>query len=277
MKRSSLLGATMAISLALTPLAAAPAAAQDSSAQSDGALLSVQEAADFSKQIERTLAADGARVAIVFRTGRTRDKLPDGIDYTHGAFWVYRDIATEEGGTIRGYAVYNLYHGDGESLPRNESYLAQDWPLDFARGSAVNDVAVIVPTPEMQRRIESIIDSPLYEGLHNPRYSLIANPLETTYQNCNSFMLAVVGAAAWETHDLEQITVNLQAHFEPQEVEVGALTRMFGPMFDNRLKTDDQHGALKTVTYASLRDFMEEFALSRASYVIEREPVSEES
>ena len=60
----------------------------------------VQEAADFSKQIERELAAQGARVAIVFRSGRDRENLPDGVRYTHGAFWVYQPIQTETGETL---------------------------------------------------------------------------------------------------------------------------------------------------------------------------------
>ncbi len=280
-RKSRLLAATALLGLAtLAPLGVAPPAlaqsgAAGSSAPSESAvLLGAQEAADFSKQIERTLAAEGARVAIVFRTGRPRDKLPEGIDYTHGAFWVYRDIVTEDGERLRGYAVYNLYHGDGETLPKTESYLAQDWPFDFARGSAVDDVAVIVPSPEMQRRIVEIVDSPRYEALHNRRYSLIANPHEPTYQNCNSFMLNVIAAAAWETDDLEQIAVNLRAHFEPQTVDVGALARLFAPLADPRVKTDDQHGPIRTVTYRSMADFMAEFGLSQESYVIQRDLAS---
>jgi len=59
--------------------AAAPAAAQDSSARSVAAHFTAPEAAAFSKQIERDLAAHGARLAMVFRTGRPRADLPDGI------------------------------------------------------------------------------------------------------------------------------------------------------------------------------------------------------
>ncbi len=261
--------AVMAANLAL-----APAAAIDGSGSSKGELVSLTapEAAAFAKQIERDLASEGARVAVVFRLGsRSRDSLPDGIRYTHGAFWVYRDITTEDGRNMKGYAVYNLYHGDGETLPRTRSYLAQDWPYDFVAPTSVDDVAVIVPSPEMQRRILAIIDSSDYVALHNPSYSLIANPQEPTYQNCNSFMLAVIAAAAWETTDLVQIAANLKAHFTPASIEVGVLKRMFGPSFDERLKTDDQHGGLKTATYTSMAQFMEAFGLSKATYVIERD------
>ena len=53
-------------------------------------------------------------------------------------------------------------------------------------------------TVQRQRLDEelAVIDSPTYEALHNPVYSLVANPWTPKYQNCNNFMLDVVGAAA---------------------------------------------------------------------------------
>src|SRR5262245_64740219 len=96
-----------------------------SAAAGAGSFLTAEEAAVFSKQVERDLAAKGARLAIVFRTGRARSELPDGISYTHGAFWVYSPIQLEDGRNISGYAVYNLYHGDGEKLAKDKSYLQQ--------------------------------------------------------------------------------------------------------------------------------------------------------
>ena len=77
--------------------AALPAIAQDSSARAIAPHFTPEQAAAFSKQMERDLADRGARVAIVFRAGRMRDQLPEGIAYTHGAFWVYRDIKTADG------------------------------------------------------------------------------------------------------------------------------------------------------------------------------------
>jgi hypothetical protein len=132
---------------AAVAFAVLPAAAQDSSARSVAAHFTAAEAAGFSKQIEKDLAAHGARVAMVFRTGRPRSQLPDGIAYTHGAFWIYRTITTADGQSLSGYAVYNLYAGDGNAWPKTQSRLVQDFPFDFTRGSAVDDVAVIVPSP----------------------------------------------------------------------------------------------------------------------------------
>ena len=245
---------------------AAPAAAQDSSAQAVADHFTPQESAAFSKQIERDLAGRGVRVAMVFRTGRARAQLPDGIRYTHGAFWVYRTITTQDGRQLSGYAVYNLYAGDGRAWPKDRSRLVQDYPFEFTRGSFVDDVAVIVPSPEMQRRILTVIDGPAYERLHNPAYSLVANPWAGRYQNCTDFLLDVVAAAAWQTDDPVRIRADLKAHYRPTTVKAGPLLRLFGPIADSRLRTDDQTGPILTATYESLAAFMDQNGLLEAAY-----------
>jgi len=254
-------------------LMAMPAAAQDSGFSRPGAVahLSQDAAIAFSKQIEVELAQQGARVAIVFRTGRARDQLPEGISYTHGAFWVYQNIQTADGAVIPGYAVYNLYHGEGEN--RTRSYLAQDFPLDFVAGSAVDDVAVIVPTPEMQRRILGVMGSPTYTALHVPDYALVANPYDPRFQNCNEFMLDVIASAAWETTDYAQIKANLREHYRATRVRVSGLQRLVGPMMDERLRTSDhRRGRIETATYESMAAFMTQHGLARRTYVLQRDP-----
>ena len=265
-----LLAALSALAIGLT---AAPAAlAQDSSARAIVPHFTPQQAADFSKQLERDLASKGARVAMVFRAGRMRDQLPEGISYTHGAFWVYRDIKTADGGTVKGYAVYNLYAGDGKNWAKTESRLVQDFPLDFTRGSTVNDMAVIIPSPEMQRRILAVIDSPTYAKVHNPAYSLVANPWARKYQNCNNFMANVIGAAIWQTDDPQKITANLKAHYQPTVVKANAVMRLFGPIADQRLRTDDQDATIRTATYESLAEFMRQNSLLQEAYIFNYQP-----
>lgn len=260
--------------LALAAAAPAPAAAQDSSAQAAASHLAPAEAAAFSKQIERTLADRGARVALVFRSGRPREDMPDGLAYTHGALWVHRTVAGADGAPRQGYAVYNLYHGDGVTLAKGRSHLVQDWPLNFAAGSMEDDVAVILPTPEMQRRLLAVVDSPTYARLHNPSYSLTANPLRRLHQNCNTFLLDVVAAAAWETAEPAQLSANLRAHFRPSRVAAPLLLRVFGPAVDERLHTDDQSGPIVTASYESIRDFMAEHHLSSSSFTVVRAPAN---
>jgi len=264
-----LIAGAFAMTLAATAL---PASAQDSSARIVAPHFTVQQAADFSKQVERDLARRGARVAMVFRAGRMRDQLPEGIAYTHGGFWVYRDIKTADGGSVKGYAVYNLYAGDGKAWSKIESRLVQDFPLDFTRGSTVNDMAVIIPSPEMQRRILEVIDSPTYAKVHNPEYSLVANPWARKYQNCNNFMLNVIGAAIWKTDDPNRITANLKAHYKPTVVKANGIVRFFGPIADQRLRTDDQDATIRTATYESMAVFMADNKLLQDAYVFNYQP-----
>lgn len=266
-------------------LSAAPAFAQSSnnqqgdassptdsgfSARGSVAHLNDEQAVAFAKQIEDDLAARQARLAMVFRTGRPRNALPEGISYTHGAFWAYVPLTLADGTQTHGYAVYNLYHGDGTTLARDRSYLHQDFPLDFVRGTAVDDVGVIIPSPEMQRRILHVMASPSYAQMHVASYSLISNPLDARHQNCNEFMLDVIGCAAWETTNYEQIKTNLRQHFRPTRVRVNLFERAIGPMTDPRVKTDDHRGRIATTTYESMADFMRRTQLLQESYVLNR-------
>ena len=251
-----------------------PHAVRDSGGAWSGATaqpyLSPRDTALFAKQIETDLAAKGAHVAIVFRAGRPRATMPKGISYTHAAFWVYGDIKGGDGRVYKGYSVYNLYQGDGRDLPRDKSYLKQDFPVDFVGGSQADDVGVIIPSPEMQRRIFDIIESPAYERLHVADYSVIANPLDARYQNCTEFVLDVIAAAAWNTDDYAQIKADLKAHFQPTVVRVNGLERLFGPMVDSAVKTGDQSGPLVTATYESVAAFMRGNGLMAQTYRLDR-------
>ena len=265
--RTNVLALALIASTLTAPIMATPARAQDSvSTSAAGTHFTPAEVARFSKQIETDLAGRGARVAIVFRAGRARDQLPKGIAYTHGAFWVYRDLKTADGGVEPGYAVYNLYAGDGKAWPKTVSRLVQDFPYNFTSGSTVDDVAVIVPSPEVQRRVLAVIDSPTYAALHNPAYSTIANPLSSKYQNCNGFMLDVIASAVWDTADRDQIRADLKAHYTPTTVQTGPVMRLLAPLADARLKTDDHSGPLRTATYESIAAFMRDNGLLDAAY-----------
>jgi hypothetical protein len=270
-----LAGAVLAIGLCLSaPVAYAGGVGSGGAGSGSGGganpRLSFPDAAAFAKAMEKDLAAKGARLAIVFRTGETRDKLPEGIRYTHGAFWVHTEIQTIDGRTLQGYAVYNLFHGDGKTLPMNRSYLHQDFPVDFVSGTAVDDLGVIIPSPEMQRRILAVMESPRYTAVHVPNYSLVSHPHDPQLQNCNEFMLDVIAAALWDTDNYAQIKANLKANFRPEEIKVGLLERMFGPMLESRISTADQSGEIETVTDASIARFLRDNRLLQETYVFDR-------
>jgi hypothetical protein len=236
-----------------------------------------ERAALFAKSIEQTLAMRGTRLAIVFRTGRPREVLPEGIDYTHGAFWVYGEMTGSDGKPYKGYAVYNLYRGDGVNLPVDQSYLMQDFPYEFVMASAEDDVAVIIPSPEMQKRIIGVIASPAYNRLHVKSYSLVSNPANARHQNCTEFVLDVIAAAAWQTDSYPQIKANLAANFKPTEVRASLVQKLFGPMVDPGLAIDDQSGPILTADEASITAFMRANKLLSDRYVMTPDPPETEN
>lgn len=257
-------GAAVLIFKAAVPTPAE--SAQHSSANGSVGYLTPPQAAAFGRQVEQSLAAKAVAAAIVFRSAQPRDKLPDGIAYTHGAFWIAR------GAGQGGYAVYNLYHGDGDNLPVTRSQLKQDRPVDFMLGSAIDEAAVIVPTPDVQRKLLAVIGSPAYGAMHNDRYSLIANPLSDKYQNCNGFMLNVLAAAITGTTQLSAVRGYVKRTFQPSEIKVGGFKRLAAPLADRRIKTDDQRGGpLRTATYESLAAWMRGQGALDASYVVTRQ------
>lgn len=214
---------------------------------------SAQQVVGFSKQVEHALAQSGARVAIVARMGRPVSELPEGMHYTHVAFAVYSQIATADGRQVPGYALYNLYQEDDHP---DRSTLVQDYPVDFFSGVAELEAGLIVPSPALQQRLLQVITSPTYAALHEPRYSLIANPYTLGRQNCTEFVLDVLQAAIYQTGDLRVIKANTRAYFHAQPVNVNPLKLMLGAMFMAEISTVDQEGAPVTATFERIADYL---------------------
>lgn len=215
-----------------------------------------EEIIKFSKKVEKTLAQKGARVAIVARVGRPRNKLPEGIRFTHTAIAVYSQITTADGRKIPGYAIYNLYQKVGEP---NVSELIQDFPVDFFSGVEVLEAGIIIPSPELQKRLLEVLSSPTYKKLHNPQYSVIANPFTLELQNCTEFVLDVLTAAIYETNDIKVIKANEKAYFEPQPVNVNPVKLLLGSMFTADVATSDHPDSPVTATFTTIGKFLNKY------------------
>lgn len=207
----------------------------------------------FAKKVEKTMANKGARVAIVARVGRDRNELPKGVNYTHVGIAVYSQITTADGRNIPGYTMYNLYQRSDEP---NVSDLIQDYPADFFAGVKVLEAGIIIPTAELQRRLLQVITSPTYKELHNPHYSVIANPFTLDLQNCTEHTLDVVTAAIYQTSDINFIKANEKKYFDPQTVHIAPFKLMLGSMLVADVATSDHPGSPVTTTYTTLGEFL---------------------
>ncbi len=77
---------------------------QAGSTAAANAILPKAQVAQFSDRVQKILTSKGANVAIVSRMGRDPATMPDGITYTHVAFWVYSNIELVAGLRGRGTA-----------------------------------------------------------------------------------------------------------------------------------------------------------------------------
>ncbi len=212
----------------------------------------------FAKQVEMTVAEKGARVFIIGRQGRPAEELPEGIHYTHTAFGVYSRITMEDGSVVPGYAIYNLYQRQSEP---DVSDLVVDYPVDFFAGVYELRAGIIIPSPELQRRLLDVISSATYSALHNPHYSVIANPFNSQYQNCTEHTLDVLNAAIYQTADIEELKRNAAAYFRPQRIKVNPLKLILGSLFMEDLFVSDHPGPVATSTFTTIQRYLREYNL----------------
>ena len=278
--------------ISASPLPIMPKAAQDSSKQAaipleisdenisimphDEALkkptvhFAPEQITSFSKRVARTLAAKGAHVAILARIDKPASVQPQGMRYTHVAFAVYSQITTTDGRKMPGYAIYNLYQEDKHP---DTSALVQDFPVDFFAGVAVLEAGIIIPSPKLQQRLLGVINSPTYSTLHDPHYSLIANPYTLGRQNSAEHTLDVISAALYQTSNIKRIKANEIAYFKAQPVNINPIKLTLGSIFSTEISTSDQHGAPVTATFEMIGRFLQQY--DKGSEVISLTPISQ--
>lgn len=261
---------TRILTVVATLLAVAfPTLSHAGSSEAGVPILPRTEVAAFAADVERDLAARGAHVAIVARVGRDPASLPEGIRYTHVAYWVYSRIQHEHGSTSTGYRAYNLYQLSDEPT---RSRLVQDSPTDFFAGAYALDAGIIVPKLALQAKLLEVIDGPAYASLHNTRYAVLANPLSRAFQNCTEHTLDVLMASLYDTSDPMRIKANIRAHFQPQPVAVGGLKRLFAPALSGALVTSDHGTGIRTATFTTIGRFMQRYDLAQDVYHVAASP-----
>lgn len=240
-------------------LAATTTPPAEAGSQAGGGELGVEQAAQTGKQLERALAERGARVAIVARVGRPRDQLPPGIRYTHVAYAVYSQVQLADGSQVPGYTFYNLYQRADQP---DVSDLVSDYATDFYMGAVMTETAVLIPKPGLQRKLLGVIGSPAYARLHNPHYSVIANPYDLGRQNCTEMVLDVLQTALYGEQAPAQRKADLTRWFEAQPVNVSPLKLALGSLAVPDVSLSDHHGEpVRTATFGSLGRYMAHYGL----------------
>jgi hypothetical protein len=233
--------------------AAAPGFSSASSGGCETTNFKAEEIITFAKKVERTLASKGAHVAILARMGRPLSEMPRGMRFTHVAFVVYSQIQTADGRTLPGYAIHNLYQYDDKP---NTSRLVIDYPVDFFSGVAHMEAGILIPSAELQQRLIKVIASPAYAAVHEPRYSVIANPYNEGRQNCTEFILDVINSAIYQTSNVKQLKQVAQKFFVAQPVEVNPFKLLLGSVFSAEVATSDHPSKPVTATFERISDYL---------------------
>ncbi len=228
------------------------------STDSGDALFEQKILENYGNQILRELEAQDVKVAIVSRSGQKRDKLPKGVMFTHSAFF----RRNSDGG----YDVYNLYHGKDNRLV---SSLVTDTPADFLRLLKEKDAGILLPTEQTQDALYDFLESPAYKAVHQPNYSLISNPLDLRWQNCNEFMLYAVAALFWDSTDRKLLREKLTNTIDPTLLPASIIRRHIGPKIDERLIMADHGKTIQTTTFGTLTQLFETEGRLQRRYILE--------
>lgn len=212
--------------------------------------------AAFAEKVEATLDEKQVNVAILARTGRMDDDLPEGVDYTHVGIAVFEAIRNTNNEISYAYTVYNLYQGAGGRKDR--SHLVQDFVFDMCAGIAEPKIGVIIPSDELQRNILKVIRSSIYSQLHNGNYNILANPYNDEFDNCVSHTLETVVAGMLKTQDPLAVEKKIHERFDAHIMKLSLLQEI-GIGFVKGGSLDDQNGnKVYTATFGSVRKFLEQ-------------------
>lgn len=222
------------------------------------AKFSPEQISKFAKQVEHYAARQGARAFIIGRMGRPKKDLPKGIKYTHTAIAVYSKIKLNNGNTAKGYVIHNLYQRNNQP---SKSDLVQDYPVDFFWGAQQLTAGISIPTAKVQQRLIEAITNNVPAQVHNSNYSVIANPMNQTFQNCTEHTLLVLNSAIYQTTDLNRLYASHNNYFMAQKVHVSPFKLMLGNSFVDGISTKDHSSNIKTATFSSIARYLDKYDL----------------
>lgn len=216
----------------------------------------------FARQVTAALDASGARLVLLARMGRPLSEMPEGMRFTHVGLAERMDMQSGSGSTstvtsasasTSTYVIHNLYQYDDQP---DRSRLEDDAPEAFFSEVAELEAGLLIPSEELQQRLLAVIHSPAYAALHEPRYSLIANPFNLGRQNCTEFILDVIFAAQYQTADSQRIKALQQQDFTAEPVRVNPIKLLLAGLFRREVAIIDQPGPVVTATFERIAAYL---------------------
>lgn len=190
----------------------------------------VEQGLALAQATAKQLDASGAQVLILARAGQDLSKY--GVQWSHLGF-VYKD---SNAGVWRVMHKLNHCGTDHAALYRQglgEFFL--DKPYRY-------DAAFVVLKPELQQALLPVLtDNARVARMNERRYSMVAYPFATTYQQSNQWVLeTLAGAAAPNINNRRDAQAWLKAMgYMPTDLHLSTLTRLGGRLTQANIAFDD--------------------------------------
>ncbi|MGA6182111.1 DUF2145 domain-containing protein [Stenotrophomonas sp. NPDC077421] len=225
---------------------------------------------------EQLDALDGVDVVLVARGGQDLSRY--GLRHSHVAF-----LVREDDGQWRAVHLLN-------PCKTAQSHLFREGVATFiGETSSHTDLRIGVPTPALRDALKAMLTQPAIQAraLHEARYSVVAYPFRTEYQNSNQWVLEVLGAAMAQV-DEGTLIVNrtqaqawLQRHrYTPSTLHIGVAKRLGARFFvPNAVVTDHPaseriSGNYSVVTVESIFDFLQQRSSLQQELSVAHVPVA---
>ncbi|HKU94985.1 MAG TPA: DUF2145 domain-containing protein [Vineibacter sp.] len=212
----------------------------------------VVSAAAAAKRLERALDGTGADIAVIARVGSDLSR--------HGISWTHAGIAWRDDPAGRWQVIHALNDCGGPASGLYRQGLMNfflDEPLRY-------DSLVLVPSPALRASLAARLAAGTAASLHHPRYSMLAYPFATTYQNSNQFVLENLALAQLGLTGGGRDTAIRhlrQTRFQPHVVRFTGFERLGGSFkanvrFDDHPRADEQNNRYSVVTVQAVERWM---------------------
>jgi hypothetical protein len=221
----------------------------------------VEQGLALAQATARQLDASGAQVVLLARAGQDLGKY--GLQWSHLGF-VYKD-GTQQPAVWRVMHKLNYCGTDHAALYRQGlGEFFMDRPYRY-------DAAFVVLRPELQQALLPVLaDNARVARFNERRYSMVAYPFATTYQQSNQWVLeTLAGAAAPGINSRRDAQAWLKAQgYVPTDLHLSTLTRLGGRLTQANIAFDDHPSArrftshIDTVTVDSMFAWLPRASLS---------------
>ena len=225
----------------------------------------IAQAMDLGMRSAIALDASGAQVALIARAGQ--DLRAHGLHWSHLGF-VYRDPVQR---------AWRILHKLNECGSDQGQLYRQGLADFFLERPWRHEAAIVVLDEALQQALLPVLrDNERSARLHHARYSMVAHPYATRYQQSNQWALETLAAAASPRiahREAAQRWLREQG-FRPTRLQVPAYRRLGARLatahiaFDDHPSADRFAGRIDTVTVDAVFDFLRERGLGRAPHVV---------